>query len=253
MDETALGRIITSATDSYIPGVIALYNSVRINDPEKRFTCLVDDGKTEEILENLNIETLMVKREWLPKELPGSKFWPTNLVSMYSRLLVPELFDEDGLIWVDADAIVVNKLYNISLDKFPCAGTCSSTITIGEQVAGLCVEAVEKLPAIQSGVMIFNTEEWRNQDITAKCFHLMKMNYRYYYVVQSILSLALEGNFKQLPVEWNFFASERDITPNTLIAHFAGANCLPWTRHDIPNLALWNKYYNNGNVEPFQR
>ena len=238
-------RIVTACDMNYVPGAIALYNSYKQHNPEHKFSCMAHDEETYKHLKSIGIPTKLVARDLLPENLPISSLWPQASMAMYSRLLIPDIYEEEKTIWIDADAIIIKKLPNINIGTYPCAGVVVSSPTIASQVRGICVKRIEELPAIHAGVIAYNKTEWKKDKMLERCLDAMKYNYEFIYAVQSVLSLALEGNFLELPYEWDAFTSW-GLPDNTLIAHYCGYNYLPWVHKDIPYLNLWNKYYNNG-------
>jgi len=239
--------IVTAIDLPYLPGLIALYNSYLHNASEHEFICLVHDPDTLSAVEKLNIPYKYI--EW-DKAFPTTAEWPVAVTAMYSRLLLPEIFFEDPkILWVDADAIIVNPLPEFDIGDYPCGSVVTSTTTIGSQVKGDISNHFKKLPAVQTGVLAFNTDIYLREEIKEKCEFTMGLDYLdFIFVVQSVLSYSLEGDFCELPYKWNTFANRGPIPKGTLIAHFVGQSFLPWKFKNIPNINLWEKYYNKGKV-----
>lgn len=241
-------KIVTAIDLPYLPGLIALYNSYLEHINKDSFICLVHDKETLQKVQELNIPHKYVNWEI---ELPITAEWPISSVAMYSRLLIPELFlEENDLLWLDADTIILKPLIFPDLEDYPCGGVVTSTTTIEQQVNGDIPNYMRKLPAITSGVIAFNSNEWFREEIMDKCLFAMSLKHLdFKFVVQSILSFALEGDFKELPYEWQEFANRGSISKNAIIAHFVGKKFLPWKNKRIPNIQLWEKYYNNGKIK----
>jgi lipopolysaccharide biosynthesis glycosyltransferase len=241
-------KIVTACDVNYIPGVIALYNSYKTYASEHEFCCMVHDEETKDQLDKIGVPNLFVHRELLPEALPISGLWPEASMSMYSRLLVPDLFKENKTLWIDADALIVRPLPEVDLGNYPCAGVVVSSPTIASQVRGICVKRINDMPAIHAGVMFYDKKNWVKDKVLERCLEVMQYNYQFIYAVQSVLSLALEGNFLGLPYEWDAFTSW-GLPENTIIAHFAGYKYVPWINTDIPYAKEWREYYNNGEVK----
>jgi len=241
-------HIVTAIDLPYLPGLIALYNSYLENASEHKFTCLVHDEDTLNKVKDLGIPYEYI--DW-DINFPTTAEWPVASVAMYSRLLLPEIFPSDPkILWIDADAIIVNYLPEFNIEDYPCGSVITSTTTIGSQVAGDIPHHFKHLPAVQTGVLAFNTKEYIKEEIKDKCEFAMTLDYLdFKFVVQSILSYALEGDFYELPYKWNTFANRGPIPKNTLIAHFVGQKFLPWKFKRIPNIGLWERYYNKGIVK----
>lgn len=240
-------KIITAANASYLPGVIALYNSYLVNASKHEFICLVHTKEDLYTFTNAGIDARLV--HWKIEALPITQEWPIAEKAMYSRLLIPQLYPDEICLWVDADAIIVNKLPELEMEHYPCASVITSTKTIGEQIGGKLHSAIARLPAVQTGVLGINCPVWNAQQTSMKCLDTMKKDFDFLFVVQSVLSLALLGNFQELPYKWNTFANRGRIPEDTLIAHFVGQSFLPWKNKNIPNIKLWEQYYNNGHIK----
>jgi len=235
-------KIVTAADERYVPGVVALYNSIVRNFPSADFNCIVHDKKTLNILADIGIPVSLIATTELPDKLPGSIQWDANIQAMYSRLLIPHLYDEPYVLWLDADTLVL-KEFSIPEIFEPCAGVVSWDYTIESQIPDLPFNTIKSLPALQAGVLLINCFAWKREKILEKCIKLMTLEVHYKYVVQSLLNLALEGHFARLPYSWNTFTNDSIITDQTIIAHYAGRNCLPWENKNIPYISLWEYYY----------
>jgi lipopolysaccharide biosynthesis glycosyltransferase len=243
-------RIVTAVDTKYIPGLIALYNSKVLHAPKDDFTCMVHDTETEAIVKDLGIETLFVDRALLPT-LPTSQFWLEESMAMYSRLLIPHMFTEPVSVWMDADMVLLDALPEVDFEGYAVAGSLDCSPLIGNQIPDLLDDAVRFKPAVNAGLLVFNRKEWLNQRIFNRCIELIKTTkYNYQFVVQSVLNLALEGDFKMLSGKWNVFAGmNSSIPPDTLVVHWAGVDYAPWTRMEANFRALWLAYYNDGKVK----
>lgn len=239
-------KIITAIDKPYLPGLIALYNSYLEHCPEHDFICMVHDTETQEAVDKLGISWIHIDWE---QELPVTKEWPVASIAMYSRLIIPEYFDDPEILWLDADTIILKPLEFPDLEDYPCGGVVTSTTTIGQQVAGDIPNYLKNEKAITTGVLAYNTEEWHKEGILEKCEFTMTLPYDFKYVVQSVLSFALEGDFKELPYCWREFANRGPVSKGALIAHFVGQKFLPWKNKRIPNIKLWEYYYNNGKIK----
>ena len=243
-------NIITGGDDKYIPGIVALYNSFLENctEPEDTFDCMVCNPNTQQKLKNLGVPTIRVDTKMLGSHLPVTSYWKEKSPEMYMRLMIPHIFGYEQPIWVDADAIIVDKLPKEDLGNYSVGATVSWDWTLASQIDGWLHPKIKYLTAIQAGVYIMQRKNWINEDLTRVCVELMsRSEYTYHYVVQSVLSLALLGNFKIIDYGWNFFAHEK-LQPGVKILHYAGVHGLPWDNQAQVNIEHWNKYFNEGKV-----
>jgi lipopolysaccharide biosynthesis glycosyltransferase len=234
-------RLVTAIDEAYLPGLIALHNSIKANSPGTPLACMVygDEGLCSRV-ESRGID--VIRNPIIDAELPVTKLWPVGNPAMYARLLIPKYY-HSPVAWIDADCIVLRPLDELETIKFdqPVAAVRTSTTTLGQQVDGL--KFCHDTHALFAGLLIYNTHSWWDMDVTYKCMEAMKENLDFKYAVQSVLSYILMGNFHELPYKWQVFAN-REETDKTMIdmamiLHYVGD--LPW-KNKMRNQEIWERY-----------
>lgn len=112
-----IGYISYVCSDNFIPGVVALYNSVRNADCENDFLVLVTDDVTEEArqilaernLQIVNVEKVLYNGEHKDKIL--DRYGKTDESwKMFTKLNIWKQTKYEKLIYLDADTIVLENI-----------------------------------------------------------------------------------------------------------------------------------------------
>jgi lipopolysaccharide biosynthesis glycosyltransferase len=235
-------KVVTAIDEKYYPGLVALNNSIKTNSPNHELICIVygDDSLVSKVrAQGIQV----IDNPVMDVELAVSQNWPIASKAMYARLLIPELFKDNRIIWLDADCIVLKPLDALETLTFtePVAAVWTSAKYLNQQINGL--KSSHNIRALFAGLLIFNSEEWRRRDITNQCFEAMKESLEFKYVVQSVLSYVLQGDFHEIGHEWQIFANRPEtdagIIENANILHYVGA--LPW-KAPMRNQTIWEQY-----------
>ncbi len=129
----------------------------------------------------------------------------------YCRTLLPRLLDVPRLIYLDCDVLVfrdLSELFDLELpsDKSLAAVPDSETLTLSDDSRTLA--SAMNLPAggryFNSGVMLLNLNELRNQNFTEKSLEFFK-NWKGHYRFwdQSAINFLLHDRIAGLPEHWN--------------------------------------------------
>lgn len=256
MDETALEyNIVTSCTPQYLPGLVALRNSIEINFPEAKLSCFwygqdIDDEI--ELPERINY----IKEVELPGEVTddGKKF-RHNLAlgpDMYARLVIPAYFT-GKVFYIDVDCLVLkdfSQLWDVDLDGHYTA--CVYRPHIG-WVGGHVIDDMA------SGTFLVDTEIWRRTKLTEKMFQIMQdyrdglIKRKFNVNVESVMSYAHNGHFSYLPPEYQNLTYYGELTNKDIIAHFAGPKPWPIEAHAFDGRhvnyhKLWQAYFDADEV-----
>lgn len=229
---------VTAIDDKYLPGLYALHNSIKENANECTLSCMVyGDYSLARDVSELGIN--VIHNPPIGADIPKCGRWSEPVKATWSKFIVPKLFNED-ILWVDADAIVLNKSEPIEFDE-PVGATNTEQYTLDGAVGGL--KEGHKKPVLQAGMLYFNVKRWNELEITERCYEAMRLPYDYKYVDQSVLSYVLMGNFHRLPDYWHILANRRHYRDDELrtfkIFHYNGRN--PW-QEKLRNQEIWNKY-----------
>jgi len=222
--------VVTSCTPQYLPGLIALRNSLEIFFPEAKLACFYYDQGTKyklpdrvEYIFNAPMLGPVVDANGAFRH--GLKLGP----DMYSRLLIPKYFSGKAF-YVDVDCIVINSLkeaWDLDLEGHPTA--CVWREDIG-WVGGNIHDSMA------SGTYLCDTDRWEELLLVEKVFEVMK-NYvegnikRTFKVnVESALSFVHEENYKKLHRAYQNLAYYYSLCRKDKIIHWGGPK--PW---DIQN------------------
>lgn len=249
MDENTLEYdIVTSCTPQYLPGLVALRNSIELNMPNAKLTCFwygqqrVDCELPERIT--------YIEEAPMPNVLGAGEEWRHGLKlgpDMYARLLIPRYFKKRAF-YVDVDCLVLNDFSHIfELDLQNHMTACVYRPHIG-WVGG------HKYDDMASGTFLVDCEKWRERKFTEECFDIMEkyangeINRTFNVNVESVMSYAHGGHFSYLPPEFQNLTYYGALCKRDFIAHFAGPK--PWSvdGHDLSHLHvnyrdLWQAYY----------
>ena len=124
--------------------------------------------------------------------------------SIYYRFLLPQLLNEDKIIYLDCDIIVTSSLMNLwdtDINNFACAvveDQKSDDITIQNRL-GLYKDY------FNSGVLLINLEYWREKDIANKLIEFIHQNPDIcLYPDQDALNYVLCDRVKFLDYKYNY-------------------------------------------------
>jgi lipopolysaccharide biosynthesis glycosyltransferase len=164
----------------------------------------------------------------------------------YYRLLIPEILEGiNKIIYLDCDLVVETdllELWNVNVSDAGCAGVDEVNTPHAERL-GVPLEYY-----INAGVMLLNTEFWRQNGITKKCLDWLNSNIDHATLLeQDAINVVLNGSKKSISRKWNLNpAPERDM--KTLIEypqrilHFAGP-LKPWHKcFDFTLQKIYAKY-----------
>ena len=253
--------IVCTAIDrKYLPGLKALWNSIKKNSPDVEFWVLAHgDTSLLDDIRALGIDNVLLNPELgTDTRFPSSSEWPEEIPAMYSRLWMPNLFIQaKRSLWLDADTIVLedlSPLFEIDMKGYAVAGTTSADPSgraklIETQVTGPLRRGEKGHTGITSGVIVYSHTDWFRQEMLRKCLEIMnarpELNLKF--VVQSVLNLALRGRYFELDQSWQVQGNRRDLLRklhDAKIVHYIGMT--PWERCDIPhqeeNAEIWRSF-----------
>lgn len=244
--------IVTASDKKFIPGVIALYNSLQSNAETQYDFILFAHGEEEDFSE-LSIEKIFNPD---PIDSPTSSKWPEKLPAMYSRIMIPRLLKGyDRVLWLDADTIVLREIHSLitmDMGDFPIAASSPGAAFQPENLRFMPfqLENPEKFPelrrtkSIQAGVVLFDIKNWQNNNLDNTIDNLLVSDIKFKFVVQGLMGLALKGNFIELPYKWNCpvsWTSRYGIDDIHILHYVGGRGRNPW-EYDMPHKNIWESY-----------
>ncbi len=259
-------RIVVTALDrKYFPGLVALWNSIQRNSPDVDFWVFGhgDEGLWNDIC-RLGIDNIIMNPEMGDVVLPTSQEWPTRIPAMYSRLWVPEIFPTASRsVWLDVDMVVMDSLdplFDMNMGAHPVASTVSADAQgvprlVNTQIRG-DVGRSGDAKGTAAGLLVFNHYAYKRKRTLEKCTELMIQGaVEFKFVVQSVLNLALRGDFLELDPHWQVYGNRETLTellPEAKILHYLGM--LPWDRvlpaeFHYENVKVWREFYENSHSD----
>jgi lipopolysaccharide biosynthesis glycosyltransferase len=245
--------IVTSADKKFIPGVVALYNSIKVNGNVDCDLILFAHGKEEDFT-NIPKEFKIILNPD-PIRSPTSKEWPKKLPAMYSRVMIPRLLsDYDRILWLDADIIILqdlNPLLNIDMEDKPLAATFPGS---DFQPKNLCYmpyqfeqpslyPEYQNIHSLQAGVLLFDIKKWHELNLDKQIDDTLLSEIKFKFVVQGLLGYVIKGNFKRLDYKWNCYVSWSNRYKDIAVLHYVGGvKRNPWQSR-MPKQEIWKKYY----------
>ncbi|HEY5752835.1 MAG TPA: glycosyltransferase family 8 protein [Chthoniobacterales bacterium] len=163
--------------------------------------------------------------------------WGSSVMT-YARLALPELVDEERLIYLDADLVVqtdVTKLATLDLEgNVVAAARDVITETLGNENLPMDEFNLRADAAyLQAGLLVIDLPRWRRENVSERVLKYLRTwpdNAQFW--DQSALNVILYGRWKALPDTWNMPAwwAEQNKQPchlNGEVLHFVGPN-KPW-------------------------
>lgn len=180
----------------------------------------------------------------------------------YYRLLLPELIDQDKILYLDWDIIVnkdISKLYDIELDNHMLAG-------IKTNVLKPWMENIQVDNYINAGMMLIDLRWWRDRDVWNKCIEFCA---KYPMGLEGKVSIMWDQCAINKICEWNIkyidpiynqtpmcfrwdldykvlgydISQYTQAIKNPTIIHFAWVD-KPWKANSLhPYNKLWNQYH----------
>ena len=241
--------LVTSCTESYLPGLVALRNSVKLNFKEAKLACFYYGEETpdvEEVEFILNAPMLGPVLDDLGVVRHGLKLGP----DMFARLLIPKYF-KGRAFYLDVDCLLLNtikELWDIDLFDYPTA--CVPRQAIG-WIGG------HRYDDMASGTYLCDTDRWEDMGLVEECFQIMKdkvegkIKRDFHVNVESALSYAHDGKFLELGPEYQILTYYGSMIKSDKVAHFAGPK--PWhikgyrfvNKRPVKYVGLWNAYLKN--------
>jgi lipopolysaccharide biosynthesis glycosyltransferase len=152
----------------------------------------------------------------------------------YLRLLIPDLLNtETGrVIYLDADTLVLSSLRPLAeLDLEGCLLAAAPDAAGNHPGVARGLPLSADKPNFNSGVLLVDLDRWRDADMTRRAFRFIEEHEdRISAADQDVLNCLLDGKWKLLGQEWNYFNVEYQAPPGGYgqvnIVHFVGAK--PW-------------------------
>jgi lipopolysaccharide biosynthesis glycosyltransferase len=169
-----------------------------INDPERSRIkeYITSQGSNITFYE---IDTLLVKEFVLLNSWTSAVYY-----RLYFPLIIPKQITR--LLYLDTDTLVIHnlgELYNTDLEAYP-VGAVYDNYVKAQPLIGIHEEG----NYFNSGVMVIDTQKWREKNISELAMdYLKKYPDRILFVDQCGLNAVLKNNWKKLPGKYNLMYS----------------------------------------------
>lgn len=187
----------------FVPSVIeSILNS---NTAPFIFHVISDNKRSQAFDDQLSLINKNVDVVWHQiniKDFEGLKEISHFTKAMYYRLLIPELIDEDVVLYLDCDILVRGKLDNLfSLDL---DGNYIGAVTNPFFNRYESLNLSPNVGYFNSGVMLINTQQWLNNDIKNKLIHIIKNEAHVLEMPdQDALNKVFKGKWLKVPSIYN--------------------------------------------------
>lgn len=126
---------------------------------------------------------------------------------MYFRILIPELFKEyQKILYLDCDIVVlgdISELFHNELDGNLLGGMRNLMHAKMKKYVELSL-GLEPENYINSGVLLLNAEQCREEHFTDRSFALLKKRRDFIYPDQDLINIMCRDRIKYLDPRWNF-------------------------------------------------
>ena len=166
-------------------------------------------------------------------------------LTIYGRLLIPEMIDEPRVLYLDSDVVLtcnVLELRDVNLEEHILAAVADRPVSDTPDFPYFRDRGFpSEMMYFNSGVLLINSETWRRKNVAATWREILKdrpdslPSHD-----QSVLNRICGGDYKRLDPKFNtlFYPDVKPQNTQDAILHFAGSP-KPW---DISGRMLHNGY-----------
>lgn len=242
-------HIVTGSDDNYVPGVMVLIASAAWHNPQARFTVLdmeisaANRDRIDRLGERLGVRIDRI--EVAPGRFSHMKARRSHLSrGTYLRLTIPELIDDDRVVYMDSDMVVTDSLSifdTVDLGDWPLAAVPCPTPEPRE----LETTGTSHGTYINGGLLVMNLPVWRRENLAGKCLDLLNdPSIERLAEDQWAVNVVCRGRIHLLPARFNLYATEAayastaDIPQDPAVLHYV-VNGKPW-RGPVLFDAIWH-------------
>jgi UDP-glucose:(galactosyl)LPS alpha-1,2-glucosyltransferase len=241
--------LISSNLKWFHPSCVLMYSIFKHNPDAKVY--YMSEGLDAECIERLkkigNIEYINIADNFYNYISKQAYLYPIYSKETYCRLIAPYLINESRLIYIDADAVCINKLdelYNIDLDGNYVAGVVDTGIDHYKPMIGFSAND----DYINTGVLLMDLDAIRRDSIHTQWLDIANTK-QYQMQDQDAINISCNGKIKVISNKYNmsrctsFEYSKLDVhIDEALIIHYAGHK--PWNETNVPLHEYWDRYNN---------
>lgn len=233
--------LVTVCDNHYLILLAALVKSIEENhvSSESIDLYVVEDGVSDKNKKKLekSVASPLIKIIWIKMgdAIPSSLQLPTDKstypINIYIRVFIPYFIPATvkKVLYLDVDMIMLEdiaKLWKHDIHPFPVAAVQDPRIkTVDNSWGGIKnyqeLGLEPKTAFFNSGLMLMDTEKWREDNIAQKAIDCLQSNMKYLnYPDQYVLNVVLANNWLQLDPRWNHFADLEIKQAEPFLIHF---------------------------------
>lgn len=208
-------NILCTPDDNYIPYCGIMLTSLFENNKDLNICVYVMCEHLEEksiadlkwLSEHYNVDLnfIIVNKETF-KECPIRTGDHVSIAAYY-RLIASNVLPAhiNKILYLDCDIIVndsIKELYNYNIEGFALGAIVDEAFFDSSKYERLCYD--KQYSHINSGVILFNIDYWRNNHIAAKCLeYISRYPERVKFHDQDTINAVLHKEIKLLPIKYN--------------------------------------------------
>ena len=201
-------NIVFATNEGYIQHLCAAIKSLLENNKKSSFKIyIINSGISKKIFKK--IFTVIKPYRCKINDIVISDDFFRNLVlthhyskEIYYRLLIPQLIQEEKVLYLDADIIIngsISELYNQNTDNYY---VCAVEDPYFDRYEELNIKKSSRY--FNSGVMLINIKKWRETDLQNKVIDFVEKNFNIiHFPDQDALNALIGGQWKRLPLKYN--------------------------------------------------
>ena len=264
---------ICMASDSnYAPFMCSCIASILVNSNEYDYIILhiIDAGISEK--DKSKISTLKeIKNFEIKYYIPNIeqyKNWFEKMdnkahfsYAIFARLSIPNLIEEDKILYLDCDIIVnksLNELFNTDISDYHCAVARRHKITDELERDKFYIGLNKEHYYFNSGVLLINNKLWKENNIFDKFLDYINNGGKLLCGDQAVLNITLKDKIKLIDKKYNFecakhiyFEDEIYDINNIVILHYL-SDQKPWKEYCL-DLLFIDKFWEYFCMTPYFR
>ena len=181
--------------------------------------------------------------------------------AMFARLSIPNLIEEDKILYLDCDIIVnksLNELFNTDISDYHCVVVRRIKDPIFLEEEKLLIGLSKEDYYFNSGVLLINNKLWKENNIFDKFLDYINNGGKLLWGDQAILNVVLRNKIRLIEEKYNFecvkryhFENKIYDTNNLVILHYI-ADQKPWKEYCL-DLLFIEKFWEYFCITPYFR
>lgn len=138
----------------------------------------------------------------------------------------PQIINSHRLLFLDVDLLVLmsaSELFNEELKGLVAGAVSKKTVQYSNEVVFLNELGISSdTRYFNAGVLVFDCERWREQNLTEKCFNFLDLHHsKFHSADQTVLNVVLQDNVQFLDSKYNMHCY-----PNKVVTQEEGMGCI---------------------------